>query len=398
VPLVSKGKLKGFYLPDYDGGSIVNLLSSITRSRGGRSPHRELAGLPASSLTDARNVVYVVIDGIGEAQLDAFLSTGQGQAFFALHEHQVISTVFPATTAVAVTTFATGASPAEHAILGWYLHLHDLGLVGTILPGTTRTGVPMTRAEFDLDAYLQLPSYLESALGRRELLTYAHIVRSRFSQVGTNWQRRSAYQTLRGMERQIVSFAKRAGRGLAYAYWPEYDSYCHEAGCRHALAEQHLAEIDLMLGRLVQRLRGTNTMLLVLADHGLVDAPPRQRIDLSKVQGFYDCLAVLPSGDTRGVCCFVRPARVKRFLSLVKQQLSAACVCVRGEELIDSGAFGRGRKHPALTNRVGDYVLLAKGSHAFISTVPGSTAAFSVGNHGGMSRAEVLVPLYAVRC
>ena len=44
-----------------------------------------------------------------------------------------------------------------------------------------------------------------------------------------------------------------------------------------------------------------------------------------------------------------------------------------------------GRKHPALRNRVGDYVLLAKGSYAFASTVPGSTPAFNVGNHGGMS-------------
>ena len=398
MPLISEGILKGFYLPDYDGGSIVNLLSSITRSRGGRSPHRELAGLPARRLRGTKNVVFVVVDGIGAAQLDAFLAVGKGRAFFAQHDHQVISTVFPATTATAVTTFASGASPAEHAVVGWHLHLHDLGLVSTILPGTTRTEMPMTHAEFDLDAYLGLPSYLDSAPGRRELLTYGHILRSRFSQVGTTWQRRSAYQTLLGMERHIVSFARRRGRGLAYAYWPKYDSYCHEVGCRHAQAEWHLAEIDLMLGRLVQRLLKTDTMLLVLADHGIVDAPPQQRVDLREVEGFYDCLAALPSGDAREVSCFVRPARVQRFLSLVKQHLSAACVCVPGEELIDSGAFGRGREHPALRNRVGDYVLLAKGSYAFISTVPGSTPAFHVGNHGGMSPSEVLVPLYAVRC
>ena len=45
MPIINSGRLKGFYLPDYPKGSIINLLSSVIRSRGGRSPHRELAGL-----------------------------------------------------------------------------------------------------------------------------------------------------------------------------------------------------------------------------------------------------------------------------------------------------------------------------------------------------------------
>ena len=78
MPKVTEGPLRGFYLPDYDGGSIVNLLSSIIRSRGGRSPHRELIGLSASQLRGAQKLVYLLIDGIGEAQLQAFLGSGHG--------------------------------------------------------------------------------------------------------------------------------------------------------------------------------------------------------------------------------------------------------------------------------------------------------------------------------
>lgn len=398
MPLISRGILKGFYLPDYEGGSVVSLLSSLIQSRGGQAPHAELVGLSARELEDTKNIVYLVVDGLGASQLDALVTSGRGRAFFAEHDHRVISTVFPATTACAVTTFATGASPAEHAVLGWYLQLSDLGVVSTILAGTTRTGVPMVAPEFDLRSYLRLPSYLGSAPGRRELLTYGHIVRSRFSETVVHWTRRSAYRTLGGMERQIVAFARRRGRGLGYAYWPDYDRCCHEYGCQHPLTTKHLDEIDRVLGRLVGRLRGTDTMLLVLSDHGLVDGPRHEQVDLSQVEGFYDTLAVLPSGDSRCVSCFVRPARVKKFLSLVTKHLSHACVCLPGDELMRLGAYGPGLPHHALGRRVGDFVLLAKGSHAFTSTVPGSAPAFNVGNHGGMSPAEVLVPLYAVRC
>jgi hypothetical protein len=398
VPVIQNGALKGFYLPDYDGGSIVNLLASIIRSRGGSSPHRDLFGLPASRLEDAKNVVYVLVDGMGESQLKELLDAGGGCAFFATHERQVISTVFPATTASAVTTLATGAAPLEHAIIGWHLHLHDLGLDSTILKGTTRTGQPMVGPQFDLDAYLGLPSHLDSAEGRRELLTPTEILNSRFSTAGTLWHRGLSYKTLVGMERQIVSFARRRGRGLAYAYWPNYDSCCHEFGCSHRVSRQHLAEVDQMLGRLVRRLGGTDTMLLVLADHGLVDTRRDQRVELSEVEGLYDCLATLPSGDTRAVSCFVRPAKVDAFLSIVNERLASACVCIPGEELIRLGAFGEGTEHPALRNRLGDYVLLAKGSYAFNAAVARSPRGFHVGNHGGMSEREVRVPLYAVRC
>ncbi|MBN1607739.1 MAG: alkaline phosphatase family protein [Polyangiaceae bacterium] len=398
MPLIRDGLLKGFYLPDYDGGSIVNLLASIIRSRGGWSPHRELSGLPANRLAHAKNVVYVLVDGMGEAQLEALLDAGEGRAFFAEHERQVISTVFPATTASAVTTLATGATPREHAIIGWHLHLHDLGLDSTILKGTTRTGQPMVGPDFDLDAYLALPSHLDTAQGRRELLTPTEILRSRYSTAGTLWHRGRSYKKLAGLERQIVAFARRRGRGLAYAYWPNYDGYCHEFGCTHRVARQHLVEIDDALGRLVQRLAGTDTMLLVLADHGLVDTRRDQRVELSAVEGLYDCLATLPSGDTREVSCFVRPAKVEAFLSIVKKRLGATCVCIPGEDLIRLGAFGDGAEHPALGNRLGDYVLLARGAHAFNAAVAGSSSGFHVGNHGGMSEREVRVPLYAVHC
>lgn len=393
VPVASNRLLRSFCPPDYSGGSIVNLLASVIRSRGGRSPHADLNGLPARDLKGARKVVYLVIDGLGQQQLDRYLASRRRAAFFAEHPHQTITTVFPATTAAAITTFTTGASPAEHGILGWHLHLPDLGMVSTILPATTRTGSPMAGEKFDLRRYLKLPLPLDSVKCRKELISWGDIPKGRFSRAGVRWNRKRSCTTLSGLSRQIEAFAKAPGRALAYAYWPGYDSFCHEVGCRHPRTVRHLAAIDRALAGLVRKLRGTGTALIVTADHGLVDSAPAHRISFREIPGFYDCLAVLPSGDARCAHCFVRPSKVRKFRRIFFQCLEKSCACVRGEDLLRLGVFGPGKPHPALSNRVGDYVLIAKSDCCFSSHLPGEKIEFNVANHGGMSAAEVRVPL-----
>jgi hypothetical protein len=384
------------FLPDYRGGSLVNLMASIIRSRGGRSPHAELRVLPASRLRPARKLVYLVLDGLGERQLQRHLAAGQGTAFFASHPRTVISSVFPATTAAAVTTFATGASPAEHGIIGWHLNLPDLGLVSTILPALTRTRSELAPAAFNLGRYLALPRYLESVQGGRHLLSWGHIPTSRYSLAGPKWTRRAAFRTVRGLEREILRFARAPGRGLAYAYWPDYDSYCHEAGCNARQTRRHFDALDALMARLRRGVAGTGTTLLVTADHGLVDAPPGHRVELRDVPGFLDCLATLPSGDARQVHCFVRAGRERDFLDVVRRHLRGACLVLPGRRMLAEGWFGPGRPHPALAARCGDYVLLARGDHAFGTSLPGAKPEFNAANHGGASEAEMRVPLFVV--
>lgn len=392
----SRDPFDGFRRPDYDGHNVVNLLSSIIRSRGGSSPHAELKSLAAAQLASAQKLVYLVADGVGEQQLQAHLRSAPSSPFFGARPRHVITTVFPATTAAAVTTFATGATPAEHGILGWFLHLPDLGVVSTILLTTCRTGVPFSREAYDLKSYFRFPVHLDTIRCRRELISYGHIPRSRYSRAGIRWDRWSSCSTLVGLERQVAAFARRRGRALAYAYWPGYDTLCHEYGCLHPKSRAHLREIDASLARLVRRLRGTDTVLVVLADHGLVDTPPANCIDLRDVDGFYDTLAVIPSGDARQVQCFVRPAKVKTFLGIVRRKLSKYCMCVTGEDLLASGVLGPGPRHPALEGRVGDYMLLAKDRCALAASLPLEEPGFNVANHGGMSAVEMLIPLYTV--
>lgn len=391
-----------FPVPDYAGASLLNLTASIVRALGGRSPYPECRFLRASALRPFRRIVLLLVDGLGESQLADYLSSPAARRrspFFAVRPRHVIDTVAPATTASVVTTVSTGAAPAAHAILGWHLHLPDLGLDATPLPYVTRVGAPLAPPDFPLSRYLAIPAPMSTTRARRWLLSTRGIPTSPLSLAQPWWHERRDYLTLPGLVRALRAFAAApARRAFAYAYWPHYDSVCHAAGPLSRPARAHLAEIDAALARAAAALAPSRTLLLVTADHGLV--PVRRTIRLARIPGFLSTLATLPSGDARCTHFFVRPSRVPDFLAAFqKAPLAGAGALVTGADYLSSGMLGplNRRAHPSLADRVGDYVFLAAPGVILQSSPPHDPSTFRPkGHHSGLTPEETRIPLFVV--
>jgi hypothetical protein len=101
--------------PDYAGGGLANLIASIIEASGGTPRHPPLARLMPGELRAARNIVLLLIDGLGDNYLRR---EGAGGALLA-RRRGAISSVFPSTTATAITTSFTGWTPLEHGLTGW---------------------------------------------------------------------------------------------------------------------------------------------------------------------------------------------------------------------------------------------------------------------------------------
>jgi len=96
--------------PDYRGGSIVNLMSSILTvydTKPGIYP--PLRDIETKELQSARNLVLLVIDGLG---YDYLYRQGAGSTLYR-HLQQRITSVAPPTTATAISTFLTGLAPQQ---------------------------------------------------------------------------------------------------------------------------------------------------------------------------------------------------------------------------------------------------------------------------------------------
>src|SRR5690606_2963232 len=92
--------------------------------------------LPSAELSDHRNVVLIVLDGLGYE----FLMRQDHGRFFRQHLRGRLTTVFPSTTASAVTSFLTGLAPQQHGLTGWHMYFKELGAVLSVLPGVPRLG------------------------------------------------------------------------------------------------------------------------------------------------------------------------------------------------------------------------------------------------------------------
>jgi hypothetical protein len=399
--VMTTAPLSSIPVPDYRGGSLLNLMSSIIRGLGGKCPHAPLRALPPTAVKGHRQVILLLLDGMGAEQIEHYLSAPARRSaspFLAQNAPlTIMDTVSPATTASVVTTVATGASPAEHGIIGWHLHFPDLGTSGPILPYRTRTGVPLAEPDFPLAAYLRLPSPLSTLSRARHLVSVDGIPNSPTSMAQGWWSTRRSFTTLLGLHRHLLAIARERAQSFTYAYWSHYDSVCHEFGPTSPEAVAHLAELDRFLARLQAAFRKLPKppLLLVIADHGLMAV--ERVVNLLNVPGLYATFASLPAGDARCVHLFLRPDRINDALAILSSpRLAGTHTLLTGAEYLSSGLMGPGRPHPALASRVGDYVMLGSPGVIFQFPAPYSKVFRFLGHHSGLTTAETRIPLFAL--
>jgi hypothetical protein len=119
---------------DYQGGGVVNLMSSIGTHFGWASPYASLDLLPPEELEGVKNFVLLILDGMRHE----FLSKCGQESSLVANLRGTMTSVFPTTTAAAMSTIYTGLAPQNYGIPGWFTYLRELGLVATILPMIAR--------------------------------------------------------------------------------------------------------------------------------------------------------------------------------------------------------------------------------------------------------------------
>src|SRR5215510_9157776 len=160
-------------LPDYGGGSLVNLMASVVEALGGARRHAPLALLPPRELCDARNVVLAIFDGLGDNYL---MRQGAGGEL-GRRRRGAITSVFPSTTASAITTSYTGAAPLEHGLTGWFTYFGEAGYVAAPLPFRTRGDqTPLREKGFAPERAFVTPTIFEAIPLRSIVVTYKDII------------------------------------------------------------------------------------------------------------------------------------------------------------------------------------------------------------------------------
>ena len=374
-------------LPAYGGGSLVNLVASLVEARGGPPRHPPLALLEPRELASARNIVLVIVDGLGDNYL---MRQGKGGEL-ARRRRGALTSVFPSTTASAITTSYTGCTPLEHGITGWYTYFGEAGYVAAPLPFRTRGDMlPLREKGFSPERAFTAKPIFESMQARAIIVSSAEIIGSDYNLYHCARAERRAYDSLERFVAEVEAAVKSGPeRKFVYAYWPAYDATSHRYGSESAEAARELERIDAAFGELLTRLSGTDTAVVATADHGFIDVPPAAALELPPALAAM--LRFPLCGERRVVYCHVHDS--PGFMQRARDWLGERAEVRPSRELVDEGWFGTGEAHPRFAERVGDVALVMNGRYTVKDWTAGEPRHLHIGNHGGPTAGEMMIPL-----
>lgn len=382
-------------LPDYAGHSIVNLMQSIATACGAKqAPYPQLGAMPAVRLGEARHIVLLVIDGLGQRQLAAHPANPHLQRYTI----GTMTSVFPSTTASAITTFMTGLAPAQHGLTGWHMHLDEIDQTLAILPLTPRCEPAKVLPE-DLPPRLFAHPSLFQRLDREcWVVAPQSIAGSPFNAWHSRGAGSIAYNTSSEMFAHVAALLHDAATPrYIYAYYPDLDTRSHRYGTDSKQAQDTLAALDAEFGDFVRNVQGSDSWLLATADHGFIDSPPERVVSLDQHPQLAALLERPLCGERRAAYCYVEQSRRPAFEAYVRQNLAHCLDLRRSSELVAAGWFGPPPCLPQLAARVGDYTLVMRDNWTIKDWLPGERHYPMLGVHGGISADEMTVPLIALR-
>lgn len=384
------------HLPDYHGGSIVNLMRSIERALDARpceaaAAYPELRALPAQALADARNVVLLVIDGLGHDYLNG---AGAGSVL-QRHLQARLTSVFPSTTATAVSSFLTGVGPQQHALTGWHAWLRELGCVTATLRFRPRHGgEPLSGAGIAARSVYTAEPMFDRLAAKTYVVSPANIIDSDYNLAHCGGAVRRPYRQLPELFSSVADIlASGAERKFIHAYTYDFDETAHSHGSASPELQAKFRQIDAAFAQFLGDIAGSGTAVIAVADHGFIDSPRPACVELEDHPQLAQMLMLPLCGERRVAYCYIQPGQEAAFEHYVQTRLDHCAGLHRSSDLVAQGWFGLGTANPRLAERVGHYTLVMKDDYTIKDWILGEARYLTTGVHGGVSAAEMYVPL-----
>lgn len=364
--------------PDYEGRCLTGVVPGCLVSPAGRRP--EWFPTP---LADAATIVVLVLDGLGWEQIQdhrSFLPRLSAMA------GGPITTVAPSTTATALTSLVTGATPLQHGVLGYRIDLGEV-VMNTLGWSSQRLGERRRdlRRTYPPGSIQPVPSFCGErvpVITRAEHFgsgfTDAHLAAADFR----GWRSTSSIPV--EIERALDE-----GHRFVYAYYDGVDKIAHERGFG-TYYEAELSAADRLVGDVLDTVP-TGTVVTVVADHGQVSTGDH----LIELDPEVLTLIDHQSGEGRFRWLHAREGRAEELLEACTRRYSSFAWVRSRSRILDESWFGSSGDS-SFVRRLGDVALVPFDDSSFVD--PDDTGSFPlVCRHGSLTAAEMMVPFLALR-
>jgi len=355
-------------VPNYNGGSLANLVSELEHRLTGATPGPRLNPLLASEIPEAVTYVLFLLDGLGTTQLDHPAARPLRRAL-----RGSIDAPFPATTTVSLATVATGLPPSQHGLLAYQSWLPEVDRVVNTIKWTTLWGEPV---EYDTSTLLPSPNLWERLMDAGvEPITVqpGNFLGSPLSEALYRGCRIEPFFTVDEVVDATVQLAAVPSRFI-FTYLPHVDFAAHVYGQESVEYAEALTTVGRVWEQVAAHLPG-GAVMVGTADHGHIDFPKDRQVKIPKAahedRTFY--------GDGRAMFVLGEGASLA-------DELPATWFPIN--DAVDW--WGPGPRHPLFDERAPDGVLVADDGYLLLHRRSDDRM---IGNHGAMTDAERLIPL-----
>jgi hypothetical protein len=362
-------------IPDYSGPNLTGIIPGCLLGTSGRRPN----WFP-QPLQDAERIVLLVIDGLGYEQL-------QRHAHIAPNLMSLvggsITTIAPSTTASALTSLVTGASPAEHGIVGYRMDMGDSIMNSLRWWSDTRD----LRKVHPPASVQPIPPFVGMTI---PVVSRAELEGSAFTEAHLRGSRPCGWRAASSIVAQCASLIS-SGEKFVYAYYDGVDKIAHERGFG-AYYDAEIAATDWLVGSLLNTLP-SGTTLAITADHGQV------QVNDNVVHLSDDIKATLhhQSGEGRFRWLHAKRGQESELLQIATDSYSDIAWVASRDQVVEEAWLGPargGRIADQVKRRLGDVALVPFTATTFDD--PLDSGPFSlVCRHGSLTADEMFVPFLA---
>ncbi|QAA32220.1 alkaline phosphatase family protein [Clostridium manihotivorum] len=354
--------------------SIVNLACSILKYFGADSEHSTLKEVDELLKAQYKNVVVLLLDGLG---IDILKHNLSENSFFRKNLLKEYSSVFPPTTTSATTSMESGLTPLEHGWLGWSLYFSEINKIVNAFINTEKDTELQAEEYHVASKIIPYKSIYEKIRAAGSAEAYS------VSKFGSN-----KIETFDELTNEVERLCATSEKKYIYGYWEYPDSLMHMVGSYNSQVTDNIKELEERVATMCNRL--SDTLVIVTADHGHCNV---KYYILSDYPKLFNMLKRPTSVETRAIAFYIKDEYLDDFRAEFHNNFGDDFLLYSKEEVIKKNIFGTGKMHPKFEEFIGDYLAVAISDKGIVYSQESKQF---ISNHAGMTEQEMNIPLIAI--